>query len=128
MRKVYRAGIETDMKLVSSIPDRLGPCYQYWYQYRYQLVQTCRPIFQTQNWLAPFVEIKLRIVGVRAVPATVFLASKISYLLSPNLTQKTETGTPNSIPPGPITPSSQWMASVSLCCAFCQLQRPVQKC
>ncbi len=37
-------------------------------------------------------------------PATMFLASKISYLLFPNLTHKTETGgeTSNSNPPGPI--------------------------
>jgi hypothetical protein len=52
-----------------------------------------RPICQTQNRLAPLVEIKLRILGVRAVPATVFLTSKISYLLFPNLTHKTETVT-----------------------------------
>jgi uncharacterized protein (DUF608 family) len=63
--------------------------------------------------------------------ATIFLTSKISYLLFPNLTHKRNCDCKrceniNGNPHGTIKPSSQSTASVKFCCVFCQPQHPVQ--
>jgi hypothetical protein len=67
--------------------------------------------------------------------AKIFLTSKLSFfsppILVPTHKTKTETSnrweTTNSNPPGAIKLSSRLTVGVRLCCAFYQLEHPVQK-